>query len=93
MLRNGDYSALKSFCDFTSVGRNVPGVNLPGIDVVKLAEGYGMPAKEIDRPEDLEPALKDAFASKGACLVSVNVQTSTDKCMGMDLSANPPNYG
>ena len=93
VLRNGDYSALKSFCDFTSVGRNVPGVDIPGIDPVKLAEGYGMHAKEIDRPEDLEPALKDAFASKKSCLLSVNVQTTTDRCMGMDLSVNPPNYG
>ena len=36
VLRNGDYSALKSFCDFTSVGRNVPGIDIPGIDPVKL---------------------------------------------------------
>jgi benzoylformate decarboxylase len=93
VLRNGDYSALKSFCDFTGVGRNVPAVDIPGIDMVKLAQGYGMPAREIDRPEDLEPALQDAFAAKSACLLSVNVQTSTAKCMGMDLSANPPNYG
>ena len=93
VLRNGDYSALKSFCDFTSVGRNVPGVDIPGIDAVKLAQGYGMRAKEIDCAEDLEPALQEAFASKMPCLISVNIQTSTDKCMGMDLSVNPPNYG
>jgi benzoylformate decarboxylase len=93
VLRNGDYSALRSFCDFTSVGRNVPGVDIPGIDMVKLAQGYGMRAKEIDRAEDLEPAFRDAFASKTACLISVNVGTCTDKCMGMDLSVNPPNYG
>jgi benzoylformate decarboxylase len=93
VLRNGDYSALKSFCDFTSVGRNVPGVDLPGIDMVKLAQGYGMRAREVDRPEDLEPAFQEAFASKMACLISLNIQTSTDTCMGMDLSVNPPNYG
>src|SRR5437764_374980 len=33
VLRNGDYSALKSFCDFTHVGGNVPGMELPGIAV------------------------------------------------------------
>jgi benzoylformate decarboxylase len=93
VLRNGDYSALKSFCDFTSVGRNVPGVDLPGIDMVKLAQGYGMRAREVDRPEDLEPAFQEAFASKMACLISVNIQTTGDTCMGMDLSVNPPNYG
>jgi benzoylformate decarboxylase len=61
VLRNGDYSALKSFCDFTQVGREVPGMDIPGIDLVKIANGYGMKAQEVDRPEDLETALKQAF--------------------------------
>jgi len=93
ILRNGDYSALKSFCDFTSVGRNVPGVDIPGIDIVKLAQGYGMNAREIDRAEDLEAAFQGAFATQAPCLISVNVQKGGEKCMGMDLSVNPPNYG
>jgi benzoylformate decarboxylase len=93
VLRNGDYSALKSFCDFTSVGQNVPGVNIPGIDIVKIAQGYGMCAREIDRVEDLEPAFQEAFAAQAPRLISVNIQTTGKTCMGMDLSVNPPNYG
>ncbi len=93
VLRNGDYSALKSFCDFTSVGRNVPGVDIPGIDMVKIAQGYGMTAREIDQAEDLEPAFREAFAAKAPRLISVNIQTTGKTCMGMDLSVNPPNYG
>lgn len=93
VLRNADYSALKGFCDFTNVGRNVPGMDLPGINMVKLAEGYGMAAKEVERPEDLEPALKQAFASRGPRLICVNVAKGGQTCMGMDQSANPPNYG
>ena len=93
VLRNADYSALKGFCDFTSVGRNVPGMDIPGIDMVKIAQGYGMAAQEVDRPEDLEPALQEAFASPGSRLISVNVAKGGQKCMGMDRSVNPPNYG
>jgi benzoylformate decarboxylase len=92
VVRNSDYSALKGFCDFTSVGRNVPGMDLPAIDLVKIAQGYGMTAYEVDRPEDLEPALKDAFASKSPRLISVNVAQGGQKCMGMDQSVNPPDY-
>lgn len=92
VLRNSDYSALKSFCDFTRVGRNVAGMDIPGIDMVKLAQGYGMTALEVDRPEALEPALKDAFASRSPRLISVNVAKGGEKCMGMDQSVNPPNY-
>jgi benzoylformate decarboxylase len=93
VLRNGDYSALKSFCDFTRVGRNVRGMDLPGIDIVKIAQGYGLPAKEIDRPEDLEATLREVFALPGPQLLSVNVAKGGQKCMGMDQSVNPPKYG
>jgi benzoylformate decarboxylase len=93
VIRNGNYSALKGFCDFTGVGRNVPGIDIPGINAVLIAQGYGMKAREVDRPEDLEPALKEAFASKDPCLVSVNVREGGQKTMGMDQSVNPPNYG
>lgn len=92
VLRNADYSALKGFCDFTQVGRNVPGMDVPGIDMVKIAQGYGMAAQEVDRPEDLEPALKAAFAAQGPRLISVNVAKGGQTCMGMDQSVNPPNY-
>jgi len=92
VLRNCDYSALKSFCDFTQVGRNVHGMDLPGIDMVKIAQGYGITAVEVDRPEQLEPALRKAFASRGPRLISVNVAKGGQKCMGMDQSVNPPRY-
>src|SRR5208282_4201372 len=93
VLRNGDYTALKSFCDFTQVGRNVPGMELPGIDIVKIARGYGMPALEVDQPLELESVLKQAFASPGPQLISVNVAKGGQTCMGMDQSVNPLNYG
>jgi benzoylformate decarboxylase len=93
VICNGNYSALKGFREFTKVGNNVPGIDIPGIDAVKIAQGYGMNAREVDRPEDLEPALSDAFAAQAPCLISVNVQQGGQKTMGMDQSANPPNYG
>ena len=93
VVRNGNYSALKGFSNFTKVGQNVPGIDIPGIDAVKIAQGYGMTAREVDRPEDLERALKFAFAAKEPCLISANVQQGGQKTMGMDLSVNPPNYG
>jgi benzoylformate decarboxylase len=92
VLRNSDYSALKGFCDFTQVGRNVHGMDIPGIDVVKIAQGYGMSAREVDQPGDLEPALRTAFAASEPCLISVNVAKGGQKTMGMTQSVKPPNY-
>lgn len=92
VLRNGDYSALKSFCDFTKVGRNAPGMDIAGIDIVKIAQGYGMCAQEVDRPENLEGVLIQAFASRGPLLISVNVAPGGQTCMGMDQSVDSPDY-
>jgi len=93
VLRNGDYSAVKGFCDFTQVGRNVPGMDIPGIDMVKIAQGYGMAAVQVDQPDELEPALKNALGADAPTLISVNVAKGGQKTMGMDQSVNPPNYG
>lgn len=93
VLCNGDYTALKSFCDFTQVGRNVHGMDLPGIDIVKIAQGYGMAAQEVDQPGELESVLKNAFATQGPRLISVNIAKGGQTCMGMNQSVNPPKYG
>jgi len=92
VLRNSDYSALKSFCEFTKVGRNVHGMDIPGIDIAKIAEGYGMTSKRVEEPGELEAALRVAFASQTPYLLDVRVAEGSRKCMGMDQSVNPPNY-
>jgi len=93
VICNGNYSALEGFRKFTQVGKNVPGIDIPGIDATQIARGYGMQARTVERPEELEPALRDAFDSKCPSLVSVHVQPGGQKTMGMDQSVNPPNYG
>ncbi len=92
LLRNGDYSALKSFCDFTKVGRNAPGMDIPGIDLVHLAQGYQMEAESISNPEALEAGLKRALAHNRPFLLSVDVTSDGLTCMGLDQSVNPPDY-
>jgi len=92
VLKNSDYSALKGFCDFTQVGRNIPGMDIPDIDVVKIAQGYGMSACHVEHPEDLETALRQSFAANEPRLISVAVSKGGQKGMGMDQSVNPPKY-
>jgi benzoylformate decarboxylase len=93
VVQNNNYSALKGFRDFTQVGKNVPGIDIPGINAALIAQAYGMKAHEVDRPEDFEPTLRCAFDSHHPQLISVQVQPGGQKTMGMDQSVNPPNYG
>ena len=58
LIRNGQYTILKSFAELEQTP-GVPGLDLPGIDLVSIAQGYGCDAARI---EDLD-ALKRAAAN------------------------------
>ena len=56
--------------------RNVPGLELPGIDFVKLAEGMGCDAHRVARSSELAPALARSLAHQGVSLVEVMVDSA-----------------
>jgi benzoylformate decarboxylase len=47
VLRNGEYAILKAFAEVED-SPGVPGLNIPGIDIVSLARGYGCHAVRAD---------------------------------------------
>jgi len=47
-------------------------------DFVKLAEAYGHVGIRVDRPEDVEPALKKAFIDHKDDLVFLDIRTSRE---------------
>src|SRR5262249_49949411 len=72
VINNHGYGAMRSFSQVMQV-RNVPGLELPGIDFVKMAEGMGCDAVRVAKPSELAPALARALAHPGASLVEVMV--------------------
>jgi benzoylformate decarboxylase len=46
ILRNGSYGALRWFADLLGTP-DVPGLDVPGIDFVPIAIGYGVPAVHV----------------------------------------------
>lgn len=69
---NGGYGALKSFGGMLGVV-GAPGQDLPGLDFVSLARGFGCEAVSVMRSADVEPALRAAFEAPGARLVTVKL--------------------
>ena len=68
ILRNETYGAMVSF------GRRLgtegtPPFDLPGIDFVKVAEGYGVPAEVATTEAEFRAALARAFSSDGPTLI------------------------
>ena len=58
VLRNGEYAILRSFAVVEQTP-GVPGLELPGLDYVSIAKGYGCDAARLD---DLD-AIKQAAAA------------------------------
>jgi benzoylformate decarboxylase len=75
VINNSGYGAMRSFSQVMQV-RNVPGLDLPGIDFVKIAEGMGCDAMRVADACELAGALRRALAHKGASLVEVMVDST-----------------
>jgi benzoylformate decarboxylase len=75
VINNLGYGAMRSFSQVMQV-RNVPGLELPGLDFVKMAEGMGCDAVRVVRSSELAPALKRALSHEGASLVEVIVDSA-----------------
>ncbi|MCK8785759.1 benzoylformate decarboxylase [Roseomonas sp. NAR14] len=72
VLNNAGYGAMRSFSRVLQV-RDVPGIDLPGLDFVAMARGMGCPGHAVATPGALEAALAAAMASDGPMLVEVAV--------------------
>lgn len=60
VLRNGEYAILKAFAEIED-SPGVPGLDIPGIDIVSLARGYGCQAA---RAATLDVLRSEAAAAK-----------------------------
>ncbi len=72
VLRNDEYAILKWFADVESV-QGAPGLDLPGLDVAAVAEGYGVEAHRVKGRDEVRDALAKAPASSKPELVEVPV--------------------
>jgi benzoylformate decarboxylase len=75
VINNSGYGAMRSFSQVMQV-RNVPGLDLPGIDFVKLAEGMGCHAVRVTKSSELAGALKHGLSHNGVSLIEVTVDSA-----------------
>ncbi|MEY9182435.1 benzoylformate decarboxylase [Bradyrhizobium sp. USDA 326] len=81
VLNNSGYGAMRSFSQVMQV-RNVPGLELPGIDFVRLAEGMGCDAVRVTKAAELGEALKRGMTHAGSSLVEVVVDSAVPVLYG-----------
>jgi benzoylformate decarboxylase len=73
IVRNGVYQALKDYGAFLDA-ENIPGLDLPGIDFVSVAAGYGLPGRRVSTAAEMADALKAAIDSGKPSLLEVEVE-------------------
>jgi benzoylformate decarboxylase len=81
VINNSGYGAMRSFSQVMQV-RNVPGLELPGIDFVRLAEGMGCHAVRVTKAAELGEALKRGMTLEGTSLVEVVVDSAVPVLYG-----------
>ena len=75
VINNGGYGAMRSIGQAMQV-RDIPGIDLPGLDFVRIAEGMGCPGLRVTDPALLDAALREACAAEGPMLVEVVVDAA-----------------
>ena len=76
ILKNGVYGALRWFSDVLQA-KDVPGLDIPGLDFCALARGYGVSAAHADNIDALRSLLRRALAQRRPILIEVPTQYNT----------------
>jgi benzoylformate decarboxylase len=72
VLRNNEYAILKWFGMLEEI-KGAPGLDLPALDCVAVASGYGVNARRVGDSEELGVELRRALASERPELIEVQV--------------------
>jgi benzoylformate decarboxylase len=73
VLRNGGYEGLRGFLAPLGV-TSAPGLDLPDLDAVRIAAGYGVPGEHITTGAALAAALRKAATADAPRLLEVPIQ-------------------
>ncbi len=70
---NGEYAILKEFAELENTP-NVPGLDLPPLDIVSTAKGFGCPAVTAHTREEIQAAFSKALDTDGPALIAIPVK-------------------
>jgi benzoylformate decarboxylase len=70
---NGEYAVLKDLSVLENTP-NMPGLDLPELDIVSTAKGFGCSAFGVNTKEDLQAGFTEAMRSNGPTVLAVPIQ-------------------
>ena len=72
VLRNDEYCILKSFAKLEDTP-GVPGLDIPGIDIVSIAKGYGCDAERLDDLDEIKKAAVEAWGKSKPTVLEIRI--------------------
>ena len=72
IMRNDEYAILKSFAVLEETPR-VPGLDLPGLDYVSIAKGYGCDAARLDDLDAIKQTAATAWAKDRPTVLEIPI--------------------
>lgn len=73
ILKNGTYGALRWFSKVLGAGRT-PGMDVPGIDFVRIAGGYGVEATSVRTADDFVRTFTSALGAEKTVVIEVDTE-------------------
>jgi benzoylformate decarboxylase len=73
VMRNEEYSILKAFALLEKTP-NVPGLDLPGLDIASIATGFGLRSVNVDTTEKLVAEFTAALKADGPTVIVVRTK-------------------
>jgi benzoylformate decarboxylase len=81
VMNNQQYKILRLLGEREEIGEGVPGLDLPGVDIVGLARNLGCEGASVESPEELPDALEQALAAERPYVLNVLVDPNTPKAL------------
>jgi benzoylformate decarboxylase len=81
VLHNAEYAILKEFAELEETP-SVPGLDLPGLDIVSLAKGYGANAVRADTAEEVRQAFRAALDVSGTSVIEIPITPGLRRLLG-----------
>jgi benzoylformate decarboxylase len=70
---NGEYAILKEFAVLEKTP-NVPALDLPPLDIVSIAKGFGCSATSVSTKEEIQAAFKKALTTEGPTVITIPIK-------------------
>jgi len=70
---NGEYAILKEFAELEKTP-NVPALDLPFLDIISLAKGYGCSTASASTKEEIQTAFRKALSTEGPTVIAIPIK-------------------